>query len=177
MHNNLLLPLRSTFSISFLIEKNYPYNLEYFLLLFPWFNGFLFPHSNLYPPASSLNLTWKQHKVIHTGVRAAIRSKVADVELGGVPSRQGPHLAPGGNTWAGKKPGQQGKNHVRVVSASRWRSGDLAFRMTPPNADLAPACAGTTWQVSAKHTHPSSSPHNIYNQFQRWLLKTSQGPW
>lgn len=92
MHNNLPLPLRPPSSISFLIEKKYPDNLEYFHSYLLYLMGFSSSHLNLYPPASNLNLTWKQHKVIRTGVRAAIRSKVADVELGGVPSR-------GGLTW------------------------------------------------------------------------------
>lgn len=92
MHNNLPLPLRPPSSISFLIEKKYPDNLEYFQSYLLYLMDFSSSHLNLYPPASNLNLTWKQHKVIGTGVRAAIRSKVADVELGGVPSR-------GGLTW------------------------------------------------------------------------------
>lgn len=83
MHNN------PPSSISFLIEKKYPDNLEYFYSYLLYLMDFSSPHLNLYPPASNLNLTWKQHKVIRTGVRAAIRSKVADVELGGVPSRRG----------------------------------------------------------------------------------------
>lgn len=37
---------------------------------------------NLNLPAFTLHLTWKQHKVIRTRVRAAIRSKVADVGTG-----------------------------------------------------------------------------------------------
>lgn len=92
MHNNLPLPLCPPSSISFLIEKKYPDNLEYFHSYLLYLMDFSSSHLNLYPPASNLNVTWKQHKVIRTGVRAVIRSKVADVELGGVPSR-------GGLTW------------------------------------------------------------------------------
>lgn len=176
MHNNLPLPLRPPSSISFLIEKKYPDNLERFHSYLLYLMDFSSSHLNLYPPASNLNLTWKQHKVIRTGVRAAIRSTVADVELGGVPSR-------GGLTWPlaatrereRNLDGREGKSHVRV-GVRHDDGAETRLPGRPSDADLAPACAGTTRQVLAKHTHPYSSLRNIYNQFQRSLLKTSQRP-
>lgn len=135
--------------------------------------NFSFP-LHLDPPASSLHLTCLQHKVIRT---SACRYQIR-----------------GGRCWTGRLAVKRRLTWPLAATRELERNldsrggGGVTFepkcvtmterqtRLPGRPPDLTPACAGATQQVLAKHAHPSSSPDNIYHQFQHLLLKTSQRP-
>lgn len=118
MHNNLPLPLRPPSSISFLIEKKYPDNLEYFYSYLLYLMDFSSPHLNLYPPASNLNLTWKLQDP---------RWQMLNWEAC---RQEGGSLGPWRQHVSGKETWTAGEESRLSRSASRWRSGDSPSRTT-----------------------------------------------